>query len=123
MSWFLYDRDLCHERVNATSRSSHWKYSMKRDVLKNFAKYTGKHLCQSLFFNNVAGLRPVIEAFNFIKKETLALVFYCVFCENTPILKNICERMLLDWSISIPPETISVMKWVNYIFPVFINHH
>ena len=25
--------------------------------LKNFAKFTGKHLCQSLFFNKVAGLR------------------------------------------------------------------
>ena len=23
---------------------------------KNFAKFTGKHLCQSLFFNKVAGL-------------------------------------------------------------------
>ena len=26
----------------------------------NFAKFTGKHLCQSLFFNKVAGLRPAI---------------------------------------------------------------
>ena len=25
---------------------------------ENFAKFTGKHLCQSLFFNKVAGLRP-----------------------------------------------------------------
>ena len=25
--------------------------------LKNFSKFTGKHLCQSLFFNKVAGLR------------------------------------------------------------------
>ena len=30
----------------------------KETVLKNFAKFTGKHLCQSLFFNKVAGLRP-----------------------------------------------------------------
>ena len=28
----------------------------KKGVLKNFAKFTGKHLCQSLFFNKVAGL-------------------------------------------------------------------
>ena len=27
---------------------------MKIGVLKNFAKFTGKHLCQSLFFNKVA---------------------------------------------------------------------
>ena len=28
-------------------------------VFRNFAKFTGKHLCQSLFFIKVAGLRPV----------------------------------------------------------------
>ena len=31
---------------------------MKKGVLKNFAKFTGKHLCQSLFLNKVAELRP-----------------------------------------------------------------
>ena len=30
----------------------------KKGALKNFAKFTGKHLGQSLFFNKVAGLRP-----------------------------------------------------------------
>ena len=30
----------------------------KKDVLVNFAKSTGKHLCHSLFFNKVAGLMP-----------------------------------------------------------------
>ena len=29
---------------------------MRKDVLRNFAKFTGKHLFQSLFFNKVAGL-------------------------------------------------------------------
>ena len=28
---------------------------MKKGVLRNFTKFTGKHLCQSLFFNKVAG--------------------------------------------------------------------
>ena len=27
----------------------------KTGVLRNFAKFTGKHLCQSIFFNKVAG--------------------------------------------------------------------
>ena len=31
--------------------------SVKKDVLKNFTKFTGKHLCQSLSFNKVVGLR------------------------------------------------------------------
>ena len=29
----------------------------EKGVLRNFTKFTGKHLCQSLFFNKVAGLR------------------------------------------------------------------
>ena len=32
--------------------------SRKKGFLKNFTKFTGKHLCQSLVFNNIAGLRP-----------------------------------------------------------------
>ena len=28
----------------------------KKGALRNFAKFTGKHLCQSLFFKKVAGL-------------------------------------------------------------------
>ena len=31
----------------------------KKGVLKNFAKFSGKHLCQSPFFNKVAGLRHI----------------------------------------------------------------
>ena len=37
-------------------RSSHQRCSVGKSVLENFAKFTGKHLCQSLFFNKVAGL-------------------------------------------------------------------
>ena len=38
-------------------RSSRQEVFCKKGVLRNFAKFTGKHLCQSLFFNKVAGLR------------------------------------------------------------------
>ena len=48
-------------------RSSHRRCSIKIGVLKNFVKFTGKHLCQSLYFNKVAG--------------DLAQVFSCKFCE------------------------------------------
>ena len=30
----------------------------KKGALKNFTKFTGKHLCQSLLFNKVAGMSP-----------------------------------------------------------------
>ena len=42
----------------ARHRSSRPGVFCKKGVLRNFAKFTGKHLCQSLFFNKVAGLRP-----------------------------------------------------------------
>ena len=61
-------------------RSSLSQMYFKMGVLKNFAIFTGKHLCQSLFFNKVAGLKP--QACDFIKKETLAQVFSCKYCET-----------------------------------------
>ena len=60
-------------------RSSRPNMCCKKGVLRNFIKFTGKHLCQSLFFNKLAGLRP--QACKFIKKETLAQVFSCEFYE------------------------------------------
>ena len=38
-------------------RSSSPEVFCKKGVLKTFAKFTGKHLCQSLFFNKVAGFK------------------------------------------------------------------
>ena len=49
----------------------------KKGVLRNFVKFTGKHQCQSLFLIKLH--RP--EACNFIKKDNLAQVFSCEFCE------------------------------------------
>ena len=43
------------------------KKDFNTGVLTNFAKFTVKLMCQSLFFNKVAG-----ASCNFIKKETLA---------------------------------------------------
>ena len=57
-------------------RSNHRRYSVRKGVLRNFAKFTGKHLCQIPFFNKAAG-----QAWNFIKKGTLVQVFSCEFCE------------------------------------------
>ena len=61
-------------------RSSRPEVFCKKCVLRNFAKFTGKHLCQeNTFFNKGVGLRLAT------KKKTLAQVFPCEFCE---ILKN-----------------------------------
>ena len=57
-------------------RSSHRKRSLRKGVLRNFAKFTGKHLCQRLFFNQVADL-----SLQLYKKGTLTQVFSCEFSE------------------------------------------
>ena len=36
-------------------RNSHLEVFCKKGVLENFAKFAGKNLCHSLFFNEVAG--------------------------------------------------------------------
>ena len=58
-------------------RSSCPEVLYKKGVLKDCTKFTGKHLCQSLFYNNVAGLRLAT-----LLKKTLAQMFPCEFCKN-----------------------------------------
>ena len=50
-------RRLCHDNLIQKQQ----RYSPKKVVLNNFAKFTRKYLCLSFFFNKVAGLilRPV----------------------------------------------------------------
>ena len=49
--------DLQTAGYETPDRSSRPEVFCEKDVLKNFAKFTGKHLCQSPFFNKVAGGR------------------------------------------------------------------
>ena len=48
---------------------------MREGALRNFAKFTGKHLCQSVFLNKVAGLRPI----KYEKIESRLTQLFCVF--------------------------------------------
>ena len=73
----------------------------RKGVLKNFAKFTGKHLCQSPFLNKVSR-----GSCNFIKKEALAQVFHVNFVKflRIPFLQDTFERLLLTdfhWKIQI----------------------
>ena len=176
--------------------SSHWRFSIKKD-LRNFAKFTRKYLCQSLFLNNfffwsnlgflsrtftihgIAGegggyffksclplppasqtlrhqpddycreltsahsqqpesnreplvsehkslttklralkvadlsLRPKAQACNFIKKEALAQVFSCEFCE---ISKNTISTEYLQ-------TTASEVFWLCRSTPYFYRYN
>ena len=54
-------------------RSSHQRRFAKNGVLKNFAKFTEKHLCWSLF---------LIKLHKLYWKETPTQMFSCEFCDN-----------------------------------------
>ena len=65
----------------------------KKGILKNFAKFTEKHLlCQSLFLNKVAGLIPATLLKKRSWRKSFAVIIGKFF--KTPILKNICELLL-----------------------------
>ena len=58
------------------ARSSRPDVFCKKGVLRNVAKCTGKHLCRSLFFNKVEGLRHLWRT-----PLVVASAWQCLFCE------------------------------------------
>ena len=86
-----------HRGVLGLFRSSHRSCSVKKAVLKNFANFTGKHLCWSLFLITLQVFRPAI----LLKKILLHWCFPMLFAKflRTPSLQNIWERLFLFISL------------------------
>ena len=78
----------------STFRNSHSQMFFKVGVLKNFANFTGKHLCWSLFLISLQDFRP---ACNFIKKRLLHRCFPVKFGKflRTPIFTEHLQWLLL----------------------------
>ena len=74
-------------------RSNHRRCSVRKGVLRNFGKFTEKRLCQGLFFNKVAGLRPA----TLFKKRLWHRCFPVNFVKSlrTPFLQNTSGQLLL----------------------------
>ena len=89
-------------------RSSRLEVLCKKGVLKNFSKFTRKHLCQSLFF----------------KKETLAQVFSFEFCEilRTHFLQNTSSGCLwyFHYSLFSLPLYCSALLFFGFLDVVYI---
>ena len=81
----------------------------KKGVLRNIAKFTGKHLCQSLFFIKVAGLMLCHRCFsvNFAKFLT------------TPFLQNTSGRLLLIFNFFemflIRLVSVTPIRWLKNV--------
>ena len=78
-----------------------------RVSFKNFAKFTGKHLCQSLCFNKVAGLSPAA----LLKKR----LWYRCF----PV--NFVKFLRTPFLYRTPLVAVSDMKNVNTDFVILIT--
>ena len=84
--FFFRNSRLRNGMASSVNRSSHGRCSIRKGVLRNFAKFTGKHLCQNLFFNKVAGLRPA----TLLKKRLWHKCFPVNFAKflKAPFLQN-----------------------------------
>ena len=76
-------------------RSSHQRCSLKKGAPGKFEKFIGKHLCQILFSNKVAGLRLA----TLLKKRSWHRCFPVNFAKflRTPLLQNTSGRLLLTF--------------------------
>ena len=99
-------------------RNSHRKCSVKKVFLKIFAKFTGKHLCQSLFLNKIAGLRPA----TLLKKRPWHRCFpvsFAKFLRTPPVAasaSSINNTSLIIEAESLQPKYLFLLFYYHYYF-------
>ena len=105
--------------ISYTYKSGRPKVFCKKVVLRNFAKFTGKHLCQSLFLNKVAGLRPEISKKTFFYRTPLVaasvpIILECFSGIGQCIIARIQGRIL---------NPVKRLRWIfsrNTIFSRYL---
>ena len=106
-------------------RSSRPEMFCKKGVFRNFIKLTGKHLCQRLFFNKVAGLRPTTV----FKKRLWHRCFPVNFRKflRTPFLTEYLRWLLLSSQIRNAHVLCSTSKkgvvWFIIISTIAVTTH
>ena len=81
-------------RVNRSLEAVASEVFCSKDVLRNFTKSTGKHLCQSLFLNKVAGFRPFYNTFSYRTPPEAA-------SGSWPIFLSALSHGHVDWAFLI----------------------
>ena len=86
-------RKLQQQILHGISRSSRPELFRRKAALKSYVEFTRKHPCWSFFLIKMQDG----DAWNFIKKRLQHRYFPVKFAKflRTPILKSICERLLL----------------------------
>ena len=79
---------------HTNASSSHQRCSLKKGVLRNFSKFTGKQLRHGLFLNKLAGLRLA----TLLKKSLWYKCFPVNFAKflRKPFLQNTSRWLLLN---------------------------
>ena len=97
--------NVCFWPVKSMMRSSRPDVLCKKSVLRNFTKFTGKHMCQSFFFNNVAHHRPA----TLLKKRLWRRCFPVNFVEFlwTPFFRT-PQAAASEWFWHWPWQSLAV---------------
>ena len=90
--------------------------SVKKGALRNFAKFTRKHLCQRFFFNKVAGLG--LNRSKHFKKGRILLIFLSCFDK----LSDFSQEIIYYTQFSIIFIMIKYLFY-NYRVPSYLKHH
>ena len=105
------------EEFSGEDRSSRPEVFYEKGVLRNFTRFTGNHLCQSLFFNKAAGLRPttLLNETTLLKKRLWHRCFPVNFAKflTTPFLQNTSGRLLLNQTLRLTKSALLKMTFYN----------
>ena len=88
------------------SRSCHQKCSIKKAIINNFAKFTGKHLCWSLLLLKLKAFRSAT-----LLKENPTLMFFCKYCEifkNVYFEKHLQTTAFANSRVSVSQESLAL---------------
>ena len=130
-NWNFWFYHLLQVPFYGVFRSSHQRCSIKKGVFKNFAKFTCKHLCRSIFFNEVEGLRPATPPGNYF------CIFHGWFTHNVPSrlyvsnwnmfeaylirMRKITKRSAGGIILIIQVIWLQNRLWADYTFNTFSN--
>ena len=100
-------------------RSSYRRCSLKKGILKNFAKFTGKHLCRSFFYQRDSDT----GVFSWILRSFQEHLFYITAPSNyVCLLKRELHALMLSYEFcKISQNSIFIEHFVE-IVSVFANH-
>ena len=96
----------CLVDLTLREKSSRSEVFSKKVVLRNFVKFTGKHLCQFLFLNKVVGMRPA----TLLKKRLWHRCFPVNFDRffKIPVWRKTSGRLLLN---------LQWLQWIQLFSP------